>query len=132
MGISADRPRIALVDDDPSYLETMAEALEDQGYEALTYDWYHGYEPVEELRQKKLNLIVLDIRMGRVDSGWELLEQLQENQETKTIPLIVCSADAAQVRERAAWLADHGVAALMKPFDLNVLYELVARQLQSE
>jgi len=36
-------------------------------------------------------LIILDIMMPKMD-GWEVLQSLKLDEETKTIPVIICSA----------------------------------------
>jgi hypothetical protein len=45
------------------------------------------------------------------------------------VPLLVCSADLAQLQEREDWLREEGIAVLPKPFDLDELERVVSRLL---
>jgi CheY-like chemotaxis protein len=48
-------------------------------------------QAVETVRQLQPVLIVLDVMMPRID-GWEILQALQLDPQTKQIPIIICSA----------------------------------------
>ena len=48
-------------------------------------------ETIHLARQLKPTLITLDVMMPKLD-GWELLQGLQTDPETKQIPILVCSA----------------------------------------
>jgi DNA-binding response OmpR family regulator len=115
--------RIAIVDDDRDFLALVADILEQDGHEPLTYD--HGDGIVAQLREVQPDLIVLDVRMEDTGSGWQVLHELRKDRATATIPLIVCSADRLQLAEREARLWGHGVAILPKPFDLDVFDALI-------
>ena len=118
------RARITLIDDDPTFLELMRELLEEfEGYELLTCgDGHQGYAFVKEHRP---DLVLLDIRMGGNETGWTILERLGRDPETRSIPLIVCSAALGDGHERDWLLRERGVAVLTKPFDLDDLLEKV-------
>jgi CheY-like chemotaxis protein len=76
------------------------------------------------------DLIILDIRLEHAETGWTVLECLRLDPKTTTIPVIVCSADSAFLREKALSLQQLRCDILEKPFDLDMLLEKVARSLE--
>ena len=65
---------IALVDDDQNILTTVAMALEAEGFRVKTYADSEG--ALRGLAQRPVDLVVLDIKMPRMD-GIELLGRLR-------------------------------------------------------
>jgi CheY-like chemotaxis protein len=115
---------IAIVNDNTDFLDLMLELLEGEGYRAKTYkvaeDAYH------QLLDDQPSLIIVDIRMETPESGWQLIELLRLNPATRPTPIIVCSADAHALREKAAHLRERDCDVLQKPFDLDDLLAKVA------
>ena len=114
---------IAIVDDDVSCAQFMADALELQGWQALTY--YRADGTYSLLREVQPDLVLLDVYLEQRDSGWRLLELLQLDPLTCSIPVVVCTADTSQLREREAWLQERKISILSKPFELDALYATV-------
>jgi CheY-like chemotaxis protein len=111
--------RVAVVNDDTEFLGLMAEVLEAEGYEVLILrEADHAFASV---KQEMPDLVVLDVRMESQESGWTIAELLTLHPDTRAIPVIVCSADVHSLRENRDWLAQHGIGALAKPFDLDDL-----------
>ena len=118
------RARIALINDDTTFLELMRELLESyEGYEVLVCkESDRAYQFVKEERP---DLALVDIRMGGEETGWTLLELLTLDPETRPIPMIVCSAAVRALQEHEPMLKEYDVAVLPKPFDLDALLEKV-------
>jgi CheY-like chemotaxis protein len=118
------RARIALINDDTTFLELMCELLESyEGYEVLICkESDRAYQFVKEERP---DLALVDIRMGGEETGWTLIELLTLDPATRPIPLIVCSAAVNQLHEQEPMLKEYNVAVLPKPFDLDALLEKV-------
>jgi CheY-like chemotaxis protein len=57
------------------------------------------------------------------------IDLLRTDETTAAIPLIVCSADLAQLREQEEWLTEQGIGVVPKPFDLEELERQVVRLL---
>ena len=125
------RPRIALINDDTSFLELMHDLLEhSEGCEVLICkESDNAYAFVKEQRP---DLVILDIRMGSEETGWKILELLTLDPETHPIPVIVCSAAIGELREHEPLLHKYGVGVLPKPFDLDALLEKVELALGKE
>lgn len=113
---------VLAVDDDPSILELVQMALEDDGYTVMTAA--DGAEALELLDKHSLGLILLDMRMSRVN-GWEFAEAYRRRPGPHA-PIVVITA-AADAAARAAEIGAEGY--LGKPFGLDELSEVVSRYL---
>jgi CheY-like chemotaxis protein len=77
---------------------------------------------VEMVRKIQPALLILDVMMPRID-GWEVLQNLQLDPETKHIPIIVCSAWGEPELARSLG----AVAFLKKPVVQKDLLDLLVR-----
>jgi DNA-binding response OmpR family regulator len=114
------KPRIALINDNTSFLELMETLLqEEEGYEvAICKEADHAYEFVKETRP---DLVILDIRVGHEESGWTILECLTLDPITRPVPVLVCSAAIDSLAEHETLLRQYDCEVLPKPFDLEAL-----------
>jgi CheY-like chemotaxis protein len=119
--VPARGKRVLLVDDEPQVRATIGEALTLEGYDVTEAS--NGAEALALLRTARPDVIVLDLWMPIMD-GWEFRKAQVEAHPG--IPLVVLSAlDLSH--ERLAEL--RAEALLGKPFDLEKLYESVAKAL---
>jgi CheY-like chemotaxis protein len=115
-------PPVLVVDDDPAILTFMQLALEDAGYEVMVAA--DGADALQAIRHRRPSLILLDLRMPRMN-GWEFADAYRQ-EPCPHAPILIMSAgrDAAPTQIGAAgWLR--------KPFDLDQLIGLVGRILDS-
>ncbi len=105
---------ILIIDDDVAIGNLEQEVLEREGY--LVQRAYSGTEALLLLKEKKPNLILLDLMLPGM-SGEDILPQIQG------IPVIVVSAKTA-VEDKVELLLGGAVDYLTKPFDMK---ELLAR-----
>ncbi len=77
------------------------------------------------------DLIVLDVKMGHSHEGMLLLQKLKLYPPTKDIPVILCTAALAEMREQEETLRHKGIPVLYKPFDLDELLHLVQHALSA-
>src|SRR5438045_3576142 len=99
---------IAIVNDNPSFLVFMQDLLAEEGYDGVF--WSVGQTAYSMIRERMPQLVVLDIRMERPDSGLLILELLRLDPKTTTIPVIVCSADIVFLRSQEERLRALGCA----------------------
>ncbi|MCV0402943.1 MAG: response regulator [Chloroflexi bacterium] len=121
---SATRPRISVINDNPDFLELMSAILdEDAGYEVSLFN---GEETtIAEIGASRPDLIIVDLLLGGA-SGWEIVTLARAEDRLAEIPIIVCSADVASLREREAELAAIGnIHVLPKPFGIDQITGLV-------
>ncbi len=84
----SDKYKILVVDDEEAICEILQLNLISEGYDVDV-----AYSAEEALKRdlKGYSLLLLDIMMGEM-SGYKLLQKLREDEATKDIPVIFCSA----------------------------------------
>ncbi|HEU5316118.1 MAG TPA: response regulator, partial [Chloroflexota bacterium] len=77
----AHSARIVVINDDRPFLDLMEELLQEQErYDVETRrEWDGAYEYVKEHRP---DLVILDIRIGGEERGWQILQMLTLDPET--------------------------------------------------
>jgi len=80
---------ILIVDDDVGALRLVGLTLEHRGYEIQAAT--NGEEALEKVGLHKPDLIILDVMMPGID-GFKVAQQLKENPETATIPILFFTA----------------------------------------
>jgi two-component system chemotaxis response regulator CheY len=113
---------ILVIDDDPSILATVADALDDEGYEVRTAS--NGADGLVALAEDLPALVLLDMRMPILD-GWGFVRALHER--GIEVPIVVMTA----AQDARRWGQEVGaVESVSKPFDLSSLLDTVARLVQ--
>jgi CheY-like chemotaxis protein len=80
---------IIVVDDNPDIVNIVKTILEGKGYNVMCA--YSGAELFTKLKEKKPDLIILDIMMPEMD-GLEVLTRLKGVPETASLPVILLTA----------------------------------------
>jgi CheY-like chemotaxis protein len=119
-------PPILVVDDDPTILATVADALDLEGYPVVTAT--NGAEALAALEREtdRPNLVLLDMRMPVLD-GWGFMHAVRERGLSPSVVVMTAAADA---RRWAREIGAHGV--LAKPFELDDLLAAVQRFSQDQ
>jgi DNA-binding response OmpR family regulator len=112
--------RILVMDDDPTIADLLREALADEGYE--TYMTTQSLRFYDAVKENKPDLILLDLMMQYLDGRDEL--KLLEMADVK-VPVIVVTAYLDAGKEEEAFRKAGVVQIVYKPFDLDILVELV-------
>ena len=81
--------KVLVVDDEIHIVHVVAIKLRNNGYEVISAD--NGAEAFKLACEEKPDIIVTDYQMP-VMSGLELVEKLQQQDETKDIPVIMLTA----------------------------------------
>jgi len=117
---------VLIVDDDPDLVETVAMMLESKGYEVGKA--YDGLEGEESIKQRRPDLVVLDVMMPR-KHGYKLCAELKHNEETRDIPIILLTAVGDAVPTTTYTHADGKATEadeyIPKPVDAKTLVEAV-------
>ncbi len=87
--------RILLVDDEQDILDLLKYNLEAEGYEIIMA--VNGLQALE-LAQNSPDLIILDVMLPGKD-GWEVIRQLRQAENTKSIPVIFLTAKGGEIDE---------------------------------
>lgn len=119
--------KILAVDDERHIVRLVQVNLERQGFEVVTA--YDGKEALEKVEAENPDLIVLDVMMPYMD-GFEVLQNLKRNQNTRDIPVIMLTAKAQDADVFKGWQS--GVDCyLTKPFNPMELIAFVKRIFKS-
>ena len=104
--------RILIVDDEPSYRETIGAVLRQSGY--LVYEAEDGDKAIDLAQSSTPDLIVSDVMMEHLD-GFGLLDRLRMDPSTSMIPFVFTTglADKESMRKGMSLGADDF---LVKPF----------------
>ncbi len=117
---SQPRPRITVVNDTESFLSLIRDALHDR-FDVTTFNG-DGLT-LQQLIDSRPDLLMIDLVLrGRALSGWDIIQLCRSSEQLANVPIIVCSADRRQLRQRAADLrAFRSLSVLEKPFGLDQL-----------
>lgn len=88
--MTAVKPLILVVDDDYDFLELNRLILERAGYRVVT-----ASEPrtaLERMSEEKPDLVLSDLMMTNLDSGFSLARNIKEDERFKDIPVIICTS----------------------------------------
>ena len=117
------QPKILIVEDDKALCNALCTTLEMAGYKALSAA--DGFAALEHINTDKPDLVVSDVQMDGMD-GHELLKNIKA--QHIEIPVILMTAYGTiemAVDAMRSGAADY----LVKPFDADVLVEMINRYL---
>ncbi len=109
---------IALVDDDRNILTSVAMALEAEGFRVRTYQ--DGAEALKGIGARPVDLVVLDIKMPRMD-GVEMLQRLRQHSH---VPVIFLTSKDDEIDE-VVGLRMGADDYITKPFSQRLLIERI-------
>ena len=85
--------KIALIDDDQNILTSVSMVLEEEGFKTFTYT--DGLAGLEGVLSEQVDLVVLDIKMPRMD-GMETLRRIREK---SNVPVIFLTSKDDEIDE---------------------------------
>lgn len=117
------QPTLLFIDDEPQLLEVFRKYYSQKNYRVLTAR--SGQEGLKVASREKPDLIVMDIRMPKMD-GIQTLEKLRKKDKKTKVIMLTGYGTAGTVRTTA----DLGVSDFMsKPFDLEDLLGVIQQAL---
>jgi CheY-like chemotaxis protein/anti-sigma regulatory factor (Ser/Thr protein kinase) len=113
--------RILVVDDEEDVRETLSEMIKGLGYQVLIAEG--GKEALEKIRTEKVDLIITDLAMPKMN-GLELIVRSKQN--NPNIPIAVISAFGSA--ENTTYALTRGAFSFIaKPFKLSQIKELIRK-----
>ena len=119
----ATKSNILVVDDEDALRMVLSSELQSSGYEVGTAS--DGDEAINQVQSKKFDLVLLDIKMPRVD-GFEVLKFIKKNQPNIKVIMLTGFADLKNAIESKKHGAEDFVS---KPYDLVDLLTTIERVL---
>lgn len=119
--------KILAVDDERHIVRLVQVNLERAGYQVVTA--FDGKDALEKVEAERPDLVVLDVMMPYMD-GFEVLQNLRKNPNTRDLPVIMLTAKAQDADVFRGWQS--GVDCyLTKPFNPMELISFVKRIFKS-
>lgn len=119
----AKKNSILVVDDEDALRSVLSSELVNEGYEVRTAA--DGDEAIAEIAKTPFDLVLLDIKMPRVN-GFEVLKHIRESKTATKVVMLTGFADLKNAIESKKLGADDFVS---KPYDLVDLLTTIERVL---
>jgi two-component system, NtrC family, response regulator AtoC len=117
--------RILIVDDEPHLPHQMGKFLKKHGYEV--YCAADGEAGLQELQKRSIDLVLLDLRLPKIN-GLEVLTQIRHTEQE--LPVIIITA-FGDVKDAVTAMKLGAADYLLKGFDLEELLLVVQRALET-
>ncbi len=86
---------ILLIDDDPDFLEINRAVLDAAGYRVVGFT--DAQRALAHMATEKPALIISDLMMANLDSGFSLSKQIKSDPRFADVPIIICTAVSSQL-----------------------------------
>ena len=117
----AEKPRILLVDDEPSIVKMVGKRLEIEGFEVLIA--MDGQEGLMKAQHEHPHLIILDLMLPKLN-GYEVCTRLKQDPAYQKIPIVLFTAKAKEKDEKLGMECGAN-AYVRKPFRAPELLERI-------
>ena len=117
--------RVLVVDDEPPIRALIAKIIQRAGFHVDTAR--DGAEAIEMLREGAYSVLVIDLMMPNVD-GYDVIEYIRASGIARPAIIVITAGDTASIRRLDPAMV-HSV--LRKPFDIDVLGDLIVAAAQS-
>jgi DNA-binding NtrC family response regulator len=121
--LMAKKRSVLVVDDEDSLRTVLSNELINEGYEVRTAP--DGDDAIQEMGKASYDLVLLDIKMPRMN-GFEVLKHIKEQHEKTKVVMLTGFADLKNAIESKKLGADDFVS---KPYDLVDLLTTIERVL---
>jgi len=104
--------KVMIVDDSVVLAKIAASSLQKAGHEVIMAS--DGQQALDMIAQNRPDVIFLDAEMPVMD-GWETCDSLKSNENTKNIPVLMCTGDnSEEYIEKAKQMG--AVGYIVKPY----------------
>ena len=124
--MTADKPCVLLVEDEPAQREILRYNLGAEGYDVTMAE--NGDDALILMEEVMPDLVLLDWMLPGV-SGIEICRRLKTRKKTKNIPVIMLSAKSEEV-DRVRGLETGADDYVVKPFSVGELMARIRTQLR--
>lgn len=114
--------KILIVDDEYEVAEVVKKMLQSEDYIVIAA--HSGEECLQQLQKEKVDLILLDILMPRID-GWETLKKIKSNEKWRGIPVSMLTAlplTPDDTKDKPINLIENYI---VKPFSKKILVQKI-------
>jgi CheY-like chemotaxis protein len=128
-----ERTHVVVVNDNPEFLDLMADILHDERYPTTVIDGDRD-DAVELIIAAVPQVLIIDLRLGREElHGWQVLQEVRANPDLSELPTLICTGDTLAVDALQEQLSGmRRVDTILKPFSIEELLaklqQLMARE----
>ena len=90
----SNKPLIVVVDDDYDVLEWCRLILEGAGFRTACF--HNGEDALAAMKAEKPALVITDLMMANLDSGFDFAQSVKENPEYGELPVIIMTAASSR------------------------------------
>ncbi len=120
--MAAEPKLIVCIEDEPDMIELLRTILESSGYKVIGANG--GVAGLEIVRREKPDLILLDLMMPDMD-GWEVFQQIKDDSELSSIPIVVVTAKAQSIDKVLGLYIARAEDYITKPFKVQDLVDRI-------
>ncbi len=118
--------RVAVVDDSSEFQQLIDVMLQYIGIHEI-HHWASSLEALPKLLQNPPELLILDVMMSGMD-GLNVWRELRAQPQTKSLPIIICTAAINSIVHQEAHLNDDPLTVVLpKPFTLDELRQAMGQ-----
>ena len=117
----AERPRILIVDDEPSIVKMVGKRLEVEGFDVLIA--MDGQEGLTKAQAESPDLVILDLMLPKLN-GYEVCTMLKQDTRYQKIPIMLFTVKA-QAKDEQLGMECGANAYMRKPFQAKELIEKI-------
>lgn len=131
--MNPERTHVVVVNDNPEFLDLMADVLHDERYPTTVIDGDRD-DAVDLIRAAVPQVLIIDLRLGKDElHGWKVLREVRTDHALSELPTLICTGDAQALTALQEEIGTmRRVATIMKPFSIEELIakleELLARE----
>ena len=119
--------RITVINDSSEFLAAMGGLIGSMGHHMSGFHALHA--ALEDVVASQPDVLILDLRLEderQATSGWELLALARAHHALRPVPVILCTADTAELERRADELEQIAdVHVRPKPFAIHEMTDLI-------
>ncbi len=124
--MSTEKRKIYVVNDDQAILSLFEELLGEEGFEVYTSRFQVSTQVLhEQIRSLSPDMVIMDFLIGEEAMGWQLLQLMKMDRQTRDIRAIVCSAAVKILNDLQPHLQAMNVQVVLKPFDIDHLLGVI-------
>jgi CheY-like chemotaxis protein len=124
---------IVVVNDNPDFLELMAELLHSENYAATVIDGDRD-NAVDLVRAAEPDCLIIDLRAGDGElHGWDVIREIRRDPKLSELPTLICSGDTRALAQLAEDMVNlPRVSVIEKPFNIDELFAKLDTLLERE
>ena len=128
-----EQTHIVVVNDNPEFLELMADILHDERYPVTVIDGDRE-NAVDLICAAVPAALIIDLRLGDDElHGWDVVQAVRRDPHLRELPTLICTGDTRALSKLQETVADmRRVATITKPFDIDDLVSTLAELLERQ